>query len=645
MSHPSHDSTPSRPRRRAVRIFALLLTALLLTVAAGGAFLMTSAGRSFVLARAIPILSQSLDQTIHIKKTGGVWPRDIDLIGVTVSDTKGIWLEIDHLHLTWRPFALLRGRINIDSLRAGDVHLVRLPAGQPEPPATPPSRPDLNAIRHTLDDVQVDDLTIDALRVESDVFGNPATIAVKATLKAEESVPTLTIILDRRDAPGTAGATLKLGDNTVSLSARVAIAGIDLDAGAAMSGESEALSGSVRGSCGGGAFCVKWASGSIGAVTGEATLGGTRAKPRADVAFHIADLKDTGRSLDKLDGVLGLIPDIESQTLRLDGRGTLGGLKRTVPEAGTVLGNDGAWSLSGAVKSGTVVLGTLTVKAGDTEAILTGTLTGANLSGASLFLNLRGAGRLAGLNDPASETHAELKIAKGTIAPNLTATGSVTVGVKNLPAEALPSPAFNTPLKFSSSFVLSRERLTFGNLAGLWGPGTFKGESIFARNRNGEDHLTTTATLTIAPNAFAAQSKPIQINAALTGGLATLNAMLSATLDEYQRGAARISAIETTVQVKRDPQGWKATLRSEAKINDAAVALTATVNQTPTDIVVDSIHLIGAGADLNGEARLAKSRSVMTGTLAGPVGDLAPWTIARRLSRHGPGRHQADLGG
>lgn len=635
----------ARSNRTLALTIAGLVAAIAVVFTAALLFLSSAAGRAFVTARALPILSRAIDQDVSIRDTSGDWPNEIIFTGVKVSDPKGTWLEINRLRLVWHPFVLLSGRVNIDALQIDEAHFLRLPEARTPPPTAPSVPLDLQALQDTLDPIRVDELSINTLRVEPKVFGNAAAINVKAALKPAAGAPVLNIALERRDAPGTATLTFQWGDGDLALKAKAAIGGVNLDSDLALRGPTQTLSGTVHGSCGGAGFCVKWSTGQLGSLTADATLAGTRAAPVADISFHLTDLRESGRSLNVFDGVVSLKPDIAAKTLRLEGRGSAGGLKKALPEAAAVLADAGTWSVAGNMKGNTTVLDTFTLTAGDSEAVLTGLLIGSNLSGAGLYLNVKGAGRLADIKDTTSRTHAELKVTQAALAGPLTASGTLALTIENLPAGVIPSPAFSAPLKINAAITLSAERLNIGDAIAAWGPAAFKGESTLARNTVGFDHLSTTGNLVIAPNAFESQTKPIQIDTKLRGGFAVLNAALTASLDEYQRGAAKLTSIKTTVQAQRSSAGWQGDLRTEAALNDAPITFTSAVTRSVAETLISGIHLEGAGADLKGDVRLNKAGKAATGTLSGPVNDLVPWTLLAGFPVKGQGDVKFALSG
>ena len=66
---------------------------------------------------------------------------------MTIADDDGVWLTIKDIELDWKRSDLFRGALTVETFRAGEIDLSRLPEGgdsDPPPPETTPfSLPDL----------------------------------------------------------------------------------------------------------------------------------------------------------------------------------------------------------------------------------------------------------------------------------------------------------------------------------------------------------------------------------------------------------------------------------------------------------------------------------------------------------------------
>lgn len=63
--------------------------------------------------------------------SGDIW-RDFSVRKLTIRDEKGVWLEADNVHLTWRYLDLFRRRFHADSIEAQSVRILRRPTLTPK---------------------------------------------------------------------------------------------------------------------------------------------------------------------------------------------------------------------------------------------------------------------------------------------------------------------------------------------------------------------------------------------------------------------------------------------------------------------------------------------------------------------------------
>lgn len=91
---------------------------------------------------------------------------------IIISDDEGPWLAVRDAVLDWNRLALLRGRLSVTELAAGEIALARLPEGDdsvdvPQPEAEPFSLPELPV------SIQIDALNVDRLELGEPVLGMP----------------------------------------------------------------------------------------------------------------------------------------------------------------------------------------------------------------------------------------------------------------------------------------------------------------------------------------------------------------------------------------------------------------------------------------------------------------------------------------
>lgn len=107
---------------------AVLAAAALLLLSAY-AYLQTETGRAWVAER----LNRQLDipggPRIRIGRLAGELPGLIEIHDLTVADAAGTWLSLELARARWRPWALLRGAVQVDNLTGRGLVVRRAPEG------------------------------------------------------------------------------------------------------------------------------------------------------------------------------------------------------------------------------------------------------------------------------------------------------------------------------------------------------------------------------------------------------------------------------------------------------------------------------------------------------------------------------------
>ena len=132
---PSDSAPPPRrirsdwPRRLLNELLALFI-ALLLLLAIGLVLLDTAPGHRFIVDR-ISRLETASGLKIRIGRIEGSIFGKSQLKGVTVSDSRGVFLTSPNIKLDWAPGAWLYNSLHVDSVTADHMTLVRLPKLKP----------------------------------------------------------------------------------------------------------------------------------------------------------------------------------------------------------------------------------------------------------------------------------------------------------------------------------------------------------------------------------------------------------------------------------------------------------------------------------------------------------------------------------
>ncbi|CAN0596711.1 unnamed protein product, partial [Laminaria digitata] len=97
-----------------------------------------------IMAGAIPLRAQEAEERsallafvedklsapnrqIRLNGLRGALSSDVSLTSITIADDDGVWLRIEEPRLVWTRSALLLGRLEIDSLTAERIEVIRRP--------------------------------------------------------------------------------------------------------------------------------------------------------------------------------------------------------------------------------------------------------------------------------------------------------------------------------------------------------------------------------------------------------------------------------------------------------------------------------------------------------------------------------------
>ncbi len=103
-------------------------------LALGYAWLNSDGGRDWLARQIEDAVRSPGEMELSIGRLDGALPAQLQARDMVLRDAEGSWLTIAGLDLTWRPWALLGGTLEIDSLVLSRVALARLPAAPAEAP-------------------------------------------------------------------------------------------------------------------------------------------------------------------------------------------------------------------------------------------------------------------------------------------------------------------------------------------------------------------------------------------------------------------------------------------------------------------------------------------------------------------------------
>ena len=195
--------------RRVLRFGLYVIGALLILLIGAVAFLQTGPGKRLIAAQLTSQLSTE-DAGFVISDIEGWIPIDMRVGGLALSDEDGVWLKVDGISLDWSPSALIGGRIQVDTIEAARIELVRLPPGE-ETAAVESDEPfRLPELPTSLPPLVVERLAVPEILLGPTVLGEPATFGLEGSIRANENGDSAQASLDlkRTDQP-TAAASLE----------------------------------------------------------------------------------------------------------------------------------------------------------------------------------------------------------------------------------------------------------------------------------------------------------------------------------------------------------------------------------------------------------------------------------------------------
>lgn len=176
--------------------FALL--GMLALVAVLFAAVQTPPGKA-LLARIGSSLASGNGLSVEISGIHGFVPTDMSVATIRAADAKGVFAEVDGLHLAWSALALLGGTLDIETAGATRVALLRRPEIPPAPAAHETSGGGGFAMP-----VRVGRFALDQIDIAEPVLGHAAALSLVASaeMRALERGLSAAFDLKRHDQPG-----------------------------------------------------------------------------------------------------------------------------------------------------------------------------------------------------------------------------------------------------------------------------------------------------------------------------------------------------------------------------------------------------------------------------------------------------------
>ncbi|UXN65492.1 translocation/assembly module TamB domain-containing protein [Phyllobacterium sp. A18/5-2] len=139
------------------------------------------------------------NRQIVISDIRGVLSSEASIGSITVADREGIWLRVTNAKIVWSRLALLRGRLDVNTLAADRIDILRKPLPDeslPSPEAKPFSLPELPLA------VILQDLQVGRIAFGDGVFGLKSEISLAGNVRLEGGSLDSNLQVQRLDGPG-----------------------------------------------------------------------------------------------------------------------------------------------------------------------------------------------------------------------------------------------------------------------------------------------------------------------------------------------------------------------------------------------------------------------------------------------------------
>lgn len=199
----AHSLTAQTSWRRRVGLFCgLIVLALVFT---GLVFALPVFGQANPEEERSRFLSFVEDQIsgpgriVRFTGINGALSSDASFDEITIADDEGVWLRIVDASITWQRTALLRGRLEVESLRAARIDIARGPVASD---AVPSAEAGGFSIPQLPVAVLIETLHIERVELGEPLFGIAAALSLNGQIALADGNLDTALAMDRLDGPG-----------------------------------------------------------------------------------------------------------------------------------------------------------------------------------------------------------------------------------------------------------------------------------------------------------------------------------------------------------------------------------------------------------------------------------------------------------
>ncbi|MGI9356724.1 MAG: hypothetical protein ACR2PF_16380, partial [Rhizobiaceae bacterium] len=203
-----------------MRRFLAFLVSLAFFLVAAVAYAQSDAKDKSALVTFVEEQISSPGIQISLNGLKGALSSNVELGSITISDKQGVWLTVVEPKLIWNRAALLRGRLQIESLTAKKIDYPRnavVDESSPSPEATPFALPELPVA------IELEKLDITEIDIGEPVFGTAARVGVAGRVELDSGTLDLNLSANRLDTSGTFTAKATYGGAPAMLDMNVSL--------------------------------------------------------------------------------------------------------------------------------------------------------------------------------------------------------------------------------------------------------------------------------------------------------------------------------------------------------------------------------------------------------------------------------------
>lgn len=150
------------------------------------------------LTRTLQDVLSGAGRDVRIDGFRGALSSEAAFDRMTIADNEGVWLTLEGVSLVWNRSALLRGRLEVESLTADQLDVARLPAAEedalPDAEAAPFSLPELPV------SVDIAQFAINEINLGAPVLGEDAQLSIAASAQLNDDLANIDLQAQRTDA-------------------------------------------------------------------------------------------------------------------------------------------------------------------------------------------------------------------------------------------------------------------------------------------------------------------------------------------------------------------------------------------------------------------------------------------------------------